>query len=145
MRKREEEVQSGRLTAMIDIVFQLIIFFVCTTNLQDSAVNSEIALPEAPNGAAVTKKDPREINIDVDAKGRIFIVRTPLTQGILVGVLKKAVAEQGQDVPIVIRADGNTKHSAVKQVMDACTKAGLYRIQFAALKESSGKATPPKL
>ena len=33
---------TGNLTAMIDVVFQLIIFFVCTANLQDSAVNAEI-------------------------------------------------------------------------------------------------------
>lgn len=135
MRKREEEVQSGRLTAMIDIVFQLIIFFVCTTNLQDSAVNAEIALPSAPNGSAVKEKDPREINIDISANGKIYIARALLDQGVLVGILKKTVADQGHDIPIVIRADGGAKHSAVKQVMDACTAAGLYRIQFAALKE----------
>lgn len=135
MKKREEEVQSGRLTAMIDVVFQLIIFFVCTSNLQDSAVNTEINLPEAPNGKAITQKDPREINIDVDAKGNISIVRTPVTQGVLLGVLKKAVAEQGDDTPVIIRADGNVRHGGVKKVMDACSAAGLSRIEFAALKE----------
>lgn len=142
MKKREEEVQSGRLTAMIDVVFQLIIFFVCTSNLQDSAVNTEIALPLAPNGMEIKKKDPREINIDVDAKGNIYIVRTPLSQGVLVGILKKAVADHGQDVPVVIRADGDARHLAVKQVMDACTAAGLSRIQFAAMKESGQDKKP---
>ena len=67
MRVRSEEVMTGKLTAMIDIVFQLIIFFVCTTNLQDSSVNVEIALPLAPHGVVQVEKDPREINIDVDA------------------------------------------------------------------------------
>ena len=135
MRERHEEVMTGRLTAMIDIVFQLIIFFVCTTNLQDSAVSTEIMLPLAPHGTVVDKKDPREINIDVNAKGMISIVRTPLSQGLLLGILKKAVSEQGSDVPVVIRADGEVEHQAVKKVLDACTSAGLSKIQFVALKE----------
>jgi biopolymer transport protein ExbD len=135
MRVRSEEVMTGKLTAMIDIVFQLIIFFVCTTNLQDSAVNVEIELPLAPHGKVVTEKDPREINIDVDAKGGISIVRMPMDQGLLLGILRKAVGEQGGDVPIVIRADGDAEHLAVKRVLDVCTTAGLRKIQFVALKE----------
>lgn len=135
MRSRPEEVMTGKLTAMIDVVFQLIIFFVCTTNLQDSSVSSEIELPLAPHGMSVTEKDPREINIDVDDQGRISIVRTPVTQSLLLGILRKAVGEQGANVPVVIRADGDVRHTVVKQVMDACSSAGLFRIQFAALKE----------
>ena len=135
MRHRHEEVMTGRLTAMIDVVFQLIIFFVCTSNIQDSAVNPEISLPLAPHGLTVTQRDPREINIDVDAKGQITIVRSPVSQGLLLSILRKAVAEQGREVPVVIRADKETEHGAVKKVMDACSSAGLYRLQFGALKE----------
>lgn len=135
MRVRSEEVMTGKLTAMIDIVFQLIIFFVCTTNLQDSGVNAEITLPLAPHGVVQVEKDPREINIDVNSKGEISIVHTPMDQGLLLGILSKAVGEQGDEVPVVIRADGEVKHLAVKQVLDICTRAGLRKIQFAALKE----------
>jgi biopolymer transport protein ExbD len=91
----------------------------------------------APHGREITARDPREINVDVDAKGRIMIVRSPVTQGVLMGILQKAVAEFGSDVPVVIRADGGVEHATVKTVMDACSSAGLYRIQFAALKEKS--------
>lgn len=135
MRVRQEEVMTGKLTSMIDVVFQLIIFFVCTTNLQDSGVNVEIKLPLAPHGVVVTEKDPREINIDVDTKGQISIVHTPIEPGLLLGILRKAVGEQGDEVPVVIRADGDTEHTAIKKVLDVCTSAGLRKIQFAALKE----------
>jgi len=135
MRVRVEEVMTGKLTAMIDIVFQLIIFFVCTTNLQDSGVNAEITLPLAPHGLVVDEKDPREINIDVDAKGHISIVHTPVEPGLLLGILRKAVGEQGDGVPVVIRADGDAEHTAIRRVLDVCTTAGLRKIQFAALKE----------
>jgi biopolymer transport protein ExbD len=139
MRERSEDALNGNLTAMIDVVFQLIIFFVCTSNLQDSAPNTEIALPVAPHGEVVTQKDPREINIDVDARGNISIVRTKISQSLLLGILKKAVAEFGNDIPLIVRADAESEHTAVKKVLDACSSAGLYRIEFAAFKEKAEK------
>ena len=75
MRKHEETYLSGNLTAMIDVVFQLIIFFVCTVNMQEKAIDERIALAMAPHGKAVEKKNPLEVNIDVDSKGRISIAR----------------------------------------------------------------------
>jgi biopolymer transport protein ExbD len=134
-REKEEPYLSGNLTAMIDVVFQLIIFFVCTTNLQDKAIDDRIRLAMAPHGKAVTTKNPLEINVDIDSKGRLSIARTVVSQPILVSILKKAVGEYGQQVPVIIRGDGETKHEDIKKVMDACNQAGLWKIKFAALKE----------
>jgi biopolymer transport protein ExbD len=136
MRKREDEYQTGNLVAMIDVVFQLIIFFVCTTNLQDKAIDDRIRLAMAPHGAPVTRKDPREINIAVDATGGISIARTPLTPGLLRTIVTKAVAEYGQDVPVVIWGDADCRHTAIRTAVKSCTDAGIYRIKLAAARET---------
>lgn len=135
MRKQEETYLSGNLTAMIDVVFQLIIFFVCTINLQDASVDTKIKLALAPHGKPVTTKDPRTIYVAMDASGRATIAGTPVTAGILHNVLKKAIGAYGQDVPVVIRADGRARHDKVQVVMDTCAAAGIWRIKIAALKE----------
>jgi biopolymer transport protein ExbD len=133
--RREEDYLSGNLTAMIDVVFQLIIFFVCTISIQDSVVDERIRMAMAPHGKAVEKKDPREINISIDGDGIAYIARTPLSDTVLLSVLKKAVADFGQQVPVIIRGDADTKHADVKRVMDACAKSGIWKIKFAAFKE----------
>jgi biopolymer transport protein ExbD len=135
MRDQEETYLSGNLTAMIDIVFQLIIFFVCTINLQDASVDSKIKLAMAPHGAEIKGKDPRTIYVDMDSSGRATICRIPVTPGILHNILKKAVNEFGQDVPVVIRADGNARHDKVQVVMDTCAGAGIWKIKMGALRE----------
>jgi biopolymer transport protein ExbD len=136
--KREEEALNGNLTAMIDVVFQLIIFFVCTVNMQDKAMDDRIKLAMAPNGKVDNKKNPYEVKIDVNDKGVISIARTPLHASMLTTVLKKARADaRGYDVPVLIRADGRVKHETVRRVMDACTAAGIYKIKFTALKEKA--------
>ncbi|MFA6567763.1 MAG: biopolymer transporter ExbD [Victivallales bacterium] len=132
--RKEEEYMSGNLTAMIDVVFQLIIFFVCTTNMQNS-VDDRIQLAIAPNGKPVTKKDPREIKIDVDAKGHISIARTYVSPELLKSIVKKSMQEYGNDTPIIIRGDSEARHLAIQSAMNACTDAGIYKIKFSVLKE----------
>jgi biopolymer transport protein ExbD len=135
MRKREEDYFNGNLTAMIDVVFQLIIFFVATVHLQDDAIDARIKLAIAPHGRAAEEKNPLQVCIDVDNHGRISIGRAPLTSQMLYAVMVKIHNECKQDVPIVIRGDARAKHSDIRKAMDACTAAGNWRIKFSAVKE----------
>ena len=136
-RPHEEDYMAGNLVAMIDVVFQLIIFFVCTTTIQDQVLDDRIRLAMAPHGPVVTKKDPRTINVDVDAQGRISIARQPLSAATLKAIIGKVAAEQGTDIPVVIHGDGDTQHSAIRAVMDACSSAGITKVRFAALREKA--------
>ena len=135
MRRREEDYMTGNLVAMIDVVFQIIIFFVCTSHMQDTTLDERIRLAMAPNGEAVENRNPYDITIDVDATGNISIARMRLTEGLLYTWLRQASIETGQTVPVVIRGDAKAKHAAIKTVMDACAKAGIWKIKFVALKE----------
>jgi len=141
MRKpREEEYNAGSLCAMIDVVFQLIIFFVCTINMQDKAIDDSIHLARAPHGVQVTKKDPLEINIDIDSRGRISIARTQISPAMLKAIVRKAIAEHGVNrVPIILRGDQYTRHSDIQVALNACTEAGNYKFKFAAFKEKNTK------
>lgn len=129
------------MTAMIDVVFQMIIFFVCTVQLEQEAINEALRLPDAPHGALLADtQDPRTITIEVDDAGRIFIARTRLAEEKLRKVLQKTVQDYGAagaSIPVRIRADGAARHSAVKRVLDACSAAGLSRISFIATKDKA--------
>ncbi len=139
MRKHPDEYLSGNLTAMIDVVFQLIIFFVATVSLQDTVSDQRIRLAMAPSGKPVTTKDPREVYIDVDKSGQLRIARYPYSHREVAFILKKIVQDNGNNqVPVIIRGDENARHDAVKNVMDACAAAGIWKIKFAALKERGG-------
>lgn len=135
-RQRQEEYLTGNLTAMIDVVFQLIIFFVCTVSMQDKAIDESIRLAMAPHGEVSTAKNPLEVNVDVDRHGVISIARTRVTEQTLYNILSKVAGEYGaNNVPVIIRGDGKAKHGAVRAVMDACAKAGIWKIKISALKE----------
>jgi biopolymer transport protein ExbD len=125
------------MTPMIDVVFQLIIFFVVTADMQQKAIDESIKLAMAPHAKPVEVRDPREVVIEVDKHGRISIARVYMTADFLYTIMRKTVADHGQSVPVVIRADGETRHESIRAVMDACTRAGLWKVKFAAVKEKA--------
>ena len=140
MRKQSEIPQSGGLVSMIDVVFQIIIFFVCTASLQDSSRDALIQLAVAEHGKAETEKNPLQIEIEINAKGRLTVGRSPLTENELYSVIRKAVNDCAPaQVPVVIRADGRATHAMVRKAMDTCSAAGVIQIKIAALKEKNSR------
>jgi len=133
--KKPKDEGGINMTPMIDVVFQLIIFFVCTVELEKQAVDESIRLSMSPNGPAVEQKDPREVVVEVDAKGRFSIARNYMNEAFLKNLLRKVVISHGQTTPIVIRASGDAKHEDIRKVMDAAAYAGLWKVSFAATKE----------
>jgi biopolymer transport protein ExbD len=126
------------MTPMIDIVFQMIIFFVCTVQLEKDAINEDIRLAMAPNGP-IEQKDPTQVTIDVDERGRIQVAGFGMSVNTLVQVLRKQIGLYGTQIPVIIRGDEDTRHEDVKRVMDACTRAGIWKIKFAAIKDRAKK------
>ncbi|MDD4341078.1 MAG: biopolymer transporter ExbD, partial [Kiritimatiellae bacterium] len=134
MKKNHPDAQVD-MTPMIDVVFQLIIFFVVTADMANKAMDTRVRMAMSPNGPVEEQKDPRTVVVDVERDGKIALMKTHLSEGQLYTVLRNAVNTSGQGTPIVIRGDHMAKHEDIKRVMDIAGKAGLWKIRFAALKE----------
>jgi biopolymer transport protein ExbD len=140
MRVHVEENLNGNLTAMIDVVFQLIIFFVATTSLQSQAIEDRVKLAMAPHGKEVKAKVANEVVISVRSDGAMAFGNGPrFDRPTLTAILKKIRADSGGTPSVVIRADGSVIHEYVKNAMDACTDSGVWKIKFQALKEQGKK------
>lgn len=140
MAKRSTEEVGVNMTPMIDIVFQLIIFFVVTTELEKQVFDQSIRLAQSPHGLLIEQRDPRTVVIEVDQRGRISIAQNRLSLPRLTTILSQVAMQAGQETPVQIRADFRTEHEYVRQVMEACGQAGIWRISFVAIKEMA----PPR-
>ncbi len=138
MARRSTEEVGVNMTPMIDIVFQLIIFFVVTTALDQQSFNERIQLAFSPHGPAIEKRDPRTVTIEVDEKGRLYIGHNRLTEDSLRNLLRSAVAYGADTTPVQIRGDRRVRHESIRRVMEACGEAGLWRVSFVATKEKGG-------
>ncbi len=121
------------LTPMIDVVFQLIIFFIVTIKL-DQEYNEEITLEKAEHGPIIVNQKPLTLEVEVDKKGRIYIHGAYYSKEKFAKVIKNRYREH-HEFPVLLRGDRGALHSHIKDVMDICTANGLWRIDFAAIQE----------
>ena len=133
--RKVKEIEPVNLTPMIDIVFQMIIFFILTLDLDRFKFTDELEMPDAKDGQAHEDKDPRTIEVEVDQKGDIYISRMRVSEKQFVNIMKGSVARYGQGIPVVIYADGKTLHRNISRMMNLCGTAGLSDFSFAAYKE----------
>ena len=130
---KEESVEVN-LTALIDVVFLLLIFFMVTTTF-DRHARLKVSLPES--SAKTTQQKDEPLILSIDAKGNYFLNdRQIVNQQIdtLKQALQKVIAEKNQDykdVALVLRADANTPHQSVVRAMDAASQLGMSRLSIA--------------
>jgi biopolymer transport protein ExbD len=121
------------LTPMIDVVFQLLIFFMVATTFLNPEKEMDIELPEAlSGGSSETKTD--EVIINVFADGRVIVSGEEVTSDNLLDTLK-ARARANPQTPVTIRGDRFVQHHFIVSVMDACGQAGLLNLSVGTIEE----------
>ncbi|MBR1870936.1 MAG: biopolymer transporter ExbD [Kiritimatiellae bacterium] len=128
---------------MIDVVFQLIIFFVVTLKMS-SEQDETIVLEDGKHGETITSEElpPSHLMIDVNRKGRISINNFEYTTAMLQQKVKDRVSRYGSEFPILIRGDVETPHKYIANAMNACTAAGVWKLSFVAVQEPKGPNWP---
>jgi biopolymer transport protein ExbD len=130
------------MTPMIDVVFQLIIFFVVTIQMTKE-VNPDIVLEDGKHGEIITEENQtsQTIEIEVSRRGRVSICNAALSNDLLGQIIRNRYNKFGS-FPVMIRADYRTRHEDVKKVMDICTRNGVWKIGFIAVHDRKVKQAP---
>lgn len=144
-RSREGTEVGIDMTPMIDVVFQLIIFFMLVTDMAQQDL-AELELPVAETAQKDETEEGRMI-VNIYPDGQIEIKRRQYptlddagAAGVLRTYLSNEVAkglkdEQGlSERALLIRADKTTKFKEVQKVMRICGENGIkiYKVQLAA-------------
>jgi biopolymer transport protein ExbD len=122
--KRSGVIANLSLTPLIDVVFLLLIFFLVTSQFEEEERRLNIVLPSATSAAPMVYR-PREIIVDVDADGEIYLRGQPTNYEELERLLVAAVAENAANQSVIIRADGGVSFQPVVSVMDLCNRVGV--------------------
>ena len=134
-KKPNNEDVSLDMTPMIDVVFELIIFFVVTLT-EATAGDETVRLKDGRNGIELTPEElpPTHLIVDVAKNGRISMCDVTITPEELGRRVKERMRRFGE-FPVLIRADYRTRHEHIARVMGACTANGIWKISFVAIKD----------
>lgn len=114
------------MAPLIDVVFQMLIFFMVATTYTQQEKELAIELPSSQTAQAAEVL-PEEIVINVFRDGRVSLAGHDVVRTDLVGALVEA-SHQRKEVPVMIRGDRLVHHEDVVAVLDACGLAGLSNL-----------------
>ena len=123
-----------QMAPMIDIIFLLLIFFICVSTFDRLESEEDVGLPRASSWKKI-EKDPSTLLLNINKRGRITINQIPFVPGQVEPFLRSLVARYGNAFEVVLRADRNARYSRTKDVVRACARVGLTRISFAVEKK----------
>lgn len=119
------------MAPLIDIVFQMLIFFMVATTYNRQEKDLSIELPYAETAQEPTNA-PEEIVIDVARDGHVSVGGRAIERDALVAVLVET-SQQRAEIPVTVRGDRLVHHEDVVAVLDACGLAGLSNVSVGTL------------
>jgi biopolymer transport protein ExbD len=132
-RKRPRYAPQAPLTALIDIVFLLLIYFLLTTNfLAEEGI--QVNLPRATSAAP---REVEEMAVLVDSDGAVHVGGHPVALGELFQAVQERLASDPETV-VMVKADRSLVLDRVVQVMDVIKEAGASRLRLATERAERG-------
>ncbi|MCX7590113.1 MAG: biopolymer transporter ExbD [Kiritimatiellae bacterium] len=138
MREIPEDPVNFNMAPMIDMVFQLLIFFMVESHFS-TVQNVDLQIPAAEH-AVVPKERPDRLVINIQKDGTIFCGNELMpTVDDLKNRVAREIAERKQmglpeEVKIYVRADRDSEHVHVRKVMNAMSELGVSDFIFGAFK-----------
>mgnify|MGYP000863709064 CR=1 FL=1 len=142
MRFVHEEAEEAKfqMAPMIDMVFLLLIFFMCASSISQNRT-MKMEMPVASKGV-VPKERPDRWTVNILADGSIFSGDRAAT----LDELKAEVTDRLKSEPktkVYVRADANAKHKEVKKVLTAMAGIGVDDFIFGVYTPTEAEAAAP--
>jgi len=113
------------LTPLLDVIFNLIFFFLLATTLKQTRAFLEVRLPHATR-SQVAEAPKKTLVITLTGEDRIFVETRELTLEELERELRETAP--GDVDRMILRGDAMAHHQAVVRVLDACARAGHFGV-----------------
>jgi biopolymer transport protein ExbD len=120
------------MTPMIDVVFQLMIFFIVTMKITKD-FNQDVKMQLTRN-SPLLKDEPGPLVVEIDRRGILSSHNAHMDRETFRRILKGRYDRMGA-FPVLIRADKRTRHQDVRAVMDICSETGIWELTFVGIKE----------
>jgi biopolymer transport protein ExbD len=124
--KRREPARVD-VTPLIDIIFQLVLFFMVSTTFVSSP-GIEVNLPRS--SAETLLKEQEDLHIWMTDAGAVFVDKKAVDFVSLERILSQR-ADRDPSTLVIIEADTEVEHGRVVGVMDLARSVGLERLAIA--------------
>ena len=132
MARKPQENPALDMTPMIDVVFELIIFFVVTIKSEDLFSRLNANRPAPSSGSSSSENDTTvtiEIGRGRSADGVLVYNKREVKRAELDTNLRE-VARTSKKTPIIVKCTEDSPHKALVDVLDICYRNELFSVSI---------------
>jgi biopolymer transport protein ExbD len=139
------------LTPLLDMVFQLITFFMLVINFKDAALDQSLTLPVLGSARPLDTKGQEDLLVlNIDAEGRLKVYG--VVRDVKIYIADEARQEEarlkakntplkpGEELPtmVVIRADRATRFNLLNEIIKTCQQHNYRKFALKAMNRREG-------
>lgn len=128
LKKINRPEEAFQMAPMIDMVFLLLVFFMCVSALAQAEKKIELDLPESSESEVANNLSNRG-KISLDREGTIYIAAQKHTLNEMQKLIGNAL-KSDPDLKILLRADRETPYREIKRVLKTCAGVGANEIIY---------------
>ncbi|MDR2258487.1 MAG: biopolymer transporter ExbD [Treponema sp.] len=128
--RRKPQSAGIDITPLIDIVFQLLLFFILTSAMLQPSLPLDL-----PGSSKKNEGTEADMVISIDAEGRIFLNDAPGSPE-TVGAAISALIREKPDAAVILRGDKLVQYGSFFEVLDTIRNAGVKTLSLAYEEES---------
>ncbi len=142
-RSTDKMSAEGDMTPMIDIVFQLVIFFMLTLNFSQDEQSELIQLPTSELATPAPSPVAKPITLQLTKTSKVLVGGDEIPLAGVQKILlreKQAIQKASGNVrsaTIIIRADQNVQTGKVQELIRACQMTGFEKFVLRAKNEGA--------
>jgi biopolymer transport protein ExbD len=114
------------LTPLVDVVFQLLVFFILTSTFASPAL--DIVLPQLSDEKEV--ENPEAWRVELDAAGNLAVEGEVIPADQIEGTIQTLLARAPDRDTAIVAADDAVSHGRVLEVMQTLGQAGIRQLLF---------------
>ena len=137
MARKPQDNPQLDMTPMIDVVFELIIFFVVTIK-QEDLFSKLVCNRPAPNTSTTESKDDITCNIEIGRRYDgsplgVILYNKPEVKRTELDAALRDVARTSKKTPIIVKCTDDSPHKALVDVLDICYHNELFSVSVFSL------------
>lgn len=133
MARKPQDNPQLDMTPMIDVVFELIIFFVVTIKQEDLFTKLNANRPAPASSSSSSNESDTTVTIEIgrgrDANGVLVYNRREVRRSELDQNLRE-VARTSKKTPIIIKCTEDSPHKALVDALDICYRNQLFSVSI---------------
>lgn len=127
--RRSRTVSGFDITPMIDVVFNLVIFFLIASQFARNEGSEPVALPIASQSTQ-SEDDPHRLIVTVLPDGTLSVGRQAIKIEGIKAVIEERAGEDRESFAVHVRADRAAPYGSVEPVLEACAALGITKVGF---------------